>query len=106
MRAGRLRRVLLRHTRRHPRHRAGAESYRTSTPGFRSTQLPDNPKRNWYVWSDTDDRYRDARIIFLDTGFELGLGSYFQVLLLAQFFSHQPDLNLTIQEFVKRFGRS
>ncbi|HTZ95936.1 MAG TPA: alpha-amylase family glycosyl hydrolase, partial [Terriglobales bacterium] len=26
----------------------------------------DNPKRDWYVWSDTDARYRGARIIFLD----------------------------------------
>src|SRR5579884_3728921 len=26
-----------------------------------------SPERNWYVWSDTDDRYRDARIIFIDT---------------------------------------
>ena len=26
-----------------------------------------NPKRDWYVWSDTDDRYKDARIIFTDT---------------------------------------
>ncbi len=28
---------------------------------------PDNPKRDWYVWSDTTDRYTDARIIFTDT---------------------------------------
>ncbi len=27
----------------------------------------DNPRRNWYVWSDTDARYRGVRIIFLDT---------------------------------------
>src|SRR5574341_1342690 len=26
----------------------------------------DNPKRNWYVWSDTDQQYQGARIIFLD----------------------------------------
>ena len=31
------------------------------------TLEPDSPKRDWYVWSDTDDRYRDARIIFIDT---------------------------------------
>jgi maltose alpha-D-glucosyltransferase/alpha-amylase len=28
---------------------------------------PDNPRRDWYVWSDTDDRYRGVRIIFIDT---------------------------------------
>src|SRR6202049_4428721 len=27
----------------------------------------DNPRRDWYVWSDTDTRYRGVRIIFLDT---------------------------------------
>ena len=31
----------------------------------RSSQ--DNPKRDWYVWSDTDTKYRGTRIIFLDT---------------------------------------
>ena len=32
-----------------------------------SRSSPDSPKRDWYVWSDTDDRYEDARIIFIDT---------------------------------------
>ncbi|HKU23113.1 MAG TPA: alpha-amylase family glycosyl hydrolase, partial [Terriglobales bacterium] len=27
----------------------------------------DNPKRDWYVWSEADTRYRGARIIYLDT---------------------------------------
>ncbi|HKY05570.1 MAG TPA: alpha-amylase family glycosyl hydrolase, partial [Blastocatellia bacterium] len=27
----------------------------------------DSPKRDWYVWSDTDQRYTGARIIFTDT---------------------------------------
>ena len=27
----------------------------------------DNPRRDWYVWSDTVHRYEDARIIFTDT---------------------------------------
>ncbi len=31
----------------------------------RSSQ--DNLRRDWYVWSDTDDRYKGTRIIFLDT---------------------------------------
>src|SRR5712672_2392466 len=28
---------------------------------------PGSPYRDYYVWSDTDERYRDARIIFVDT---------------------------------------
>ena len=32
-----------------------------------SRSSADSPKRDWYVWSDTDDRYQDARIIFTDT---------------------------------------
>src|SRR5712672_747089 len=28
---------------------------------------PNSKYRDWYVWSDTDERYRDARIIFVDT---------------------------------------
>jgi maltose alpha-D-glucosyltransferase/alpha-amylase len=51
-------------------------------------------KRDWYVWSDTDDRYREARIIFLDTemsnwAWDPISKSYYW----HRFFSHQPDLN-------------
>ena len=54
----------------------------------------DNPKRDWYVWSDTDDRYKEARIIFLDTemsnwAWDPVSKSYYW----HRFFSHQPDLN-------------
>jgi len=54
----------------------------------------DDPRRDWYVWSDTDDRYRDARIIFLDTersnwAWDPGSKQYYW----HRFFSHQPDLN-------------
>ena len=54
----------------------------------------DNPKRDWYVWSDTDDRYRNARIIFLDT--ELSNWAWDPIsksYYWHRFFSHQPDLN-------------
>jgi maltose alpha-D-glucosyltransferase / alpha-amylase len=54
----------------------------------------DNPKREWYVWSDTDERYRDARIIFVDT--ELSNWAWDPVskaYYWHRFFSHQPDLN-------------
>ncbi len=55
---------------------------------------PGSPWRNWYVWSDTPQRYADARIIFQD--FETSnwtwdpvAGAYFW----HRFYSHQPDLN-------------
>jgi maltose alpha-D-glucosyltransferase / alpha-amylase len=54
----------------------------------------DNPRRDWYVWSETDDRYRNARIIFLDT--ELSNWAWDPVsksYYWHRFFSHQPDLN-------------
>src|SRR5499427_9441914 len=55
---------------------------------------PKSPKRDWYVWSDTDDRYQDARIIFIDTEvsnwtWDPVAGQYYW----HRFFSHQPDLN-------------
>jgi maltose alpha-D-glucosyltransferase / alpha-amylase len=54
----------------------------------------DNPKRDWYVWSETPDRYKDARIIFTDTeqsnwAWDMSSKSYYW----HRFFSHQPDLN-------------
>src|SRR5581483_9492387 len=37
-------------------------------PWFQSARADAaSPYRDWYVWSDTDQRYRDARIIFTDT---------------------------------------
>jgi maltose alpha-D-glucosyltransferase/alpha-amylase len=55
---------------------------------------PDNPKRDYYVWSDTDDRYRGVRIIFRDT--EMSNWAWDPVskaYYWHRFFSHQPDLN-------------
>ena len=54
----------------------------------------DNPRRDWYVWSDTDSVYRGTRIIFLDT--ELSNWAWDPVskqYYWHRFFSHQPDLN-------------
>lgn len=54
----------------------------------------DPRKRNYYVWSDTDKRYQDARIIFTDT--ERSNWSWdpvAQQYYWHRFFSHQPDLN-------------
>ena len=59
-----------------------------------SRSSKDNPKRDWYVWSDTDNKYRGTRIIFLDTemsnwAWDPISKSYYW----HRFFSHQPDLN-------------
>jgi maltose alpha-D-glucosyltransferase/alpha-amylase len=54
----------------------------------------DNPKRDWYVWSDTDTKYQGVRIIFLDT--EMSNWTWDPVsksYYWHRFFSHQPDLN-------------
>jgi maltose alpha-D-glucosyltransferase/alpha-amylase len=53
-----------------------------------------SPKRDWYVWSDTTNRYQDARVIFVDTEasnwtLDPLTGAYYW----HRFFSHQPDLN-------------
>ena len=51
-------------------------------------------ERDFYVWSDTDQRYKDARIIFTDT--EKSNWSWdpiAQAYYWHRFFSHQPDLN-------------
>jgi maltose alpha-D-glucosyltransferase/alpha-amylase len=59
-----------------------------------SRSSPDSPKRNWYVWSDTPERYKDARVIFVDSEasnwtWDEQAGAYFW----HRFFYHQPDLN-------------
>ena len=54
----------------------------------------DNPRRDWYVWSDTDARYRSARIIFLDTeNSNWAWDPVSKAYYWHRFFSHQPDLN-------------
>ena len=61
----------------------------------RDSEHPEHAKyRDWYVWSDTDQKYLDTRIIFLDTEpsnwtFDPLRGQYYW----HRFFSHQPDLN-------------
>ncbi len=64
-------------------------------PWFREARSsPDNLFRDYYVWSDSDERYRDVRIIFRDT--ELSNWAWDPVsksYYWHRFFSHQPDLN-------------
>ncbi len=55
---------------------------------------PDSRYHEYYVWSDTDQKYLDARIIFLDT--ERSNWTWDPVAKAYywhRFFSHQPDLN-------------
>ncbi|HMJ31269.1 MAG TPA: maltose alpha-D-glucosyltransferase, partial [Xanthobacteraceae bacterium] len=55
---------------------------------------PKSSARNWYVWSDTDQKYQGTRIIFTDTEksnwtWDPEAGQFYW----HRFFSHQPDLN-------------
>ena len=55
---------------------------------------PGSAERDFYVWSDDDDRYAGTRIIFCDTeksnwSWDEEAGAYFW----HRFYSHQPDLN-------------
>ena len=64
-------------------------------PWFQKSRSDPNSKyRNYYVWSETNEKYSDARIIFLDTEesnwtFDEEAGQYFW----HRFYSSQPDLN-------------
>ena len=55
---------------------------------------PGSAARDFYVWSDTDQKYKDARIIFTDT--EKSNWTWDPVAKAYywhRFYSHQPDLN-------------
>lgn len=64
-------------------------------PWFQAARADRNSiYRDYFVWSDTDDKYQDARIIFLDTEksnwtWDEQAGQYFW----HRFYSSQPDLN-------------
>ena len=77
-------------------------------PWFKAARLAPAgaPAREMYVWSDSDQLYKDARIIFTDTEKsnwtwdEVAKSYYWH-----RFFSHQPDLNFdnpaVIEEVLK-----
>src|SRR5438874_3098803 len=55
---------------------------------------PGSPFRDFYVWSDTDQKFLETRIIFLDT--EKSNWSWdpvAQAYYWHRFYAHQPDLN-------------
>ncbi len=55
---------------------------------------PVAPTRQYYVWSETDQKYPRARIIFVDTEkSNWTWDSEAQAYFWHRFFSHQPDLN-------------
>ncbi len=65
-------------------------------PWFQAARLapPGSPERDFYVWSDTPEKYKEARIIFTDTEkSNWTYDSVAQAYYWHRFFSHQPDLN-------------
>ncbi|RBJ85562.1 maltose alpha-D-glucosyltransferase [Pseudomonas sp. MWU12-2534b] len=63
---------------------------------------PGSAARNFYVWSDDDQKYAGTRIIFLDTEtsnwtWDPVAGQYFW----HRFYSHQPDLNFDNPQVMK-----
>ncbi|NWF53311.1 MAG: maltose alpha-D-glucosyltransferase [Syntrophaceae bacterium] len=67
---------------------------------------PESWARDFYVWSDSPDRYRDARIIFQD--FESSNWAWDPVAKAYywhRFYSHQPDLNYDSPQVQKAMMR-
>ena len=65
-----------------------------------------SPERDFYVWSDTDQKYLETRIIFTDTEkSNWAWDDTAQQYYWHRFFSHQPDLNFdnprVIEEVIK-----
>jgi maltose alpha-D-glucosyltransferase/alpha-amylase len=66
----------------------------------------DSPMRDFYVWTDDIEKYKEARIIFLDTegsnwAYSATTGQYYW----HRFYSSQPDLNYDnprVQEEMKK----
>src|SRR4051812_14756483 len=55
---------------------------------------PSSPWRDYYVWSDTDQKFLQTRIIFLDTEkSNWAWDPVAQAYYWHRFYSHQPDLN-------------
>ena len=65
-------------------------------PWFKASRSDRNsPYRDYYVWSDTDQKYKDARIIFLDTEpsnwtWDEKAGQYYW----HRFYASPPDRNI------------
>ncbi|MGC9467208.1 MAG: maltose alpha-D-glucosyltransferase [Anaerolineae bacterium] len=77
---------------------------------FQASRDPEHPEHetyaDWYVWSDTDEKYQDARIIFID--YEASNWSYDELrgqYYWHRFFHHQPDLNYDNPEVQREIMR-
>ncbi len=73
-------------------------------PWFQAARhaLPGSREREYYVWSDDDQKYKGARIIFTDTEksnwtWDPVAKAYFW----HRFFAHQPDLNFDNPEVLR-----
>jgi maltose alpha-D-glucosyltransferase/alpha-amylase len=63
-------------------------------PWFQEARDPESDKHDWYVWSETDEKYEDVRIIFTDSeDSNWTWDQKAQKYYWHRFFSHQPDLN-------------
>lgn len=63
---------------------------------------PGSKKRNFYLWSDSDKRFPETRIIFTDSEkSNWAWDEVAQAYYWHRFFSHQPDLNHNNPEVVK-----
>jgi len=61
-----------------------------------------SPARNFYVWNDRSDKYKDARIIFKD--FETSNWTWDPVAnqyFWHRFYHHQPDLNFDSPDVIR-----
>ena len=61
-----------------------------------------NPKADWYVWNDDDQRWPEARVVFIDVersnwSYESSRDQYYW----HRFYAHQPDLNYENPEVVE-----
>ncbi|MFP4343766.1 MAG: maltose alpha-D-glucosyltransferase [Anaerolineales bacterium] len=77
---------------------------------FQASHDPNHPEhekyRDWFVWSETDEKYEQTRIIFLDYEpsnwtYDSLRGEYFW----HRFFHHQPDLNFDNPEVQREMLR-
>ena len=63
---------------------------------------PGSPKRDFYVWNDTDKKFPETRIIFTDSETSnWAWDQTAQAYYWHRFFSHQPDLNHNNPHVVK-----
>lgn len=77
---------------------------------FQASRDPNHPEhekyKDYYVWSKTDQKYKDARIIFVD--YEKSNWTYDPLrkeYFWHRFFNHQPDLNYDNPEVQKAMMR-